>query len=82
MTIKISKVDKTTPLHCRPNVILGKSIGMESNYAKVETKFGIISAYISTNRFNKCTRKKYCLTYTREVTFSTVSLKKAVDHIN
>lgn len=55
---------------------------MESNYAKVETKFGIISAYISTNRFNKCTRKKYCLTYTREVTFSTVSLKKAVDHIN
>ena len=53
VTIKIDKVDKTTPLH--PNVILGKIINMENDYAKVVTTFGIISTYISTNRLNKCT---------------------------
>ena len=54
VTIKIDKVDKTTPLH--PNVLLGKIISMENDYAKVVTKFDVISTYISTNRLNKCTR--------------------------
>ena len=56
VTIKIDKVDKTTLLH--PNVILGKIINMENDYAKVVTTYGIISTYISTNRLNKCTRTK------------------------
>ena len=42
VTIKMNKVDKTTPLH--PNTILGKIIDLEENgnCAKVVTKFGKI----------------------------------------
>jgi len=76
VTIKIDKVDKTTPLH--PNVILGKIISMENDYAKVVTKFGVISTYISTNRLNKCTRKNITFEFSKEIPFSTVS-KKAID---
>ena len=68
VTIKISKVDKTTPLH--PNVILGKIVGMENNYAKVVTKFGIISTYNPQI-------EQILFDYTKEVPFSSVS-KKAV----
>lgn len=76
VTIKIDKVDKTTPLH--PNVILGKIICMENDYAKVVTKFGVISTYISTNRLNKCTRTNIVFDFSKEIPFSTVS-KKAID---
>ena len=68
VTIKISKVDKTTPLH--PNVILGKIVGMENNYAIVVTKFGIISTYNPQI-------EQILFDYTKEVPFSSVS-KKAV----
>ena len=76
VTIKIDKVDKTTPLH--PNVILGKIINMENDYAKVVTTFGIISTYISTNRLNKCTRTNVLFDYTKEIPFSTAS-KQAIN---
>ena len=74
--IKIDKVDKATPLH--PNVILGKILSMENDYAKVVTKFGVISTYISTNRLNKCTRTNIVFDFSKEIPFSTVS-KKAID---
>ena len=76
VTIKIDKVDKTTPLH--PNVILGKIINMENDYAKVVTTFGKISTYISTNRLNKCTRTNVLFDYTKEIPFSTAS-KQAIN---
>ena len=75
VTIKIDKVDKITPLH--PNVILGKIISMENDYAKVVTKFGVISTYISRNRLNKCTRTNIVFDFSKEIPFSTVS-KKAI----
>lgn len=50
VSIKIDKVDKTSPLH--PNVLLGKVTEVDDNYAKIVTKFGIISTYISTSRLN------------------------------
>ena len=75
VTIKIDKVDNTTPLH--PSVILGKLINMENDYAKVVTMFGIISTYISTNRLNKCTRTNVLFDYTKEIPFSTAS-KQAI----
>ena len=75
VTIKIDKVDNTTPLH--PSVILGKLINMENDYAKVVTMFGIISTYISTNRLNKCTRTNVLFDYTKEISFSTAS-KQAI----
>ena len=78
VTIKIDKVDKTTPLH--PNVILGKIINMENDYAKVVTTFGIISTYISTNRLNKCTRTNVLFDYTKEIPFSTASKQAINDH--
>ena len=74
--IKIDKVDKATPLH--PNVILGKILSMENDYAKVVTKFGVISTYICTNRLNKCTRTNIVFDFSKEIPFSTVS-KKAID---
>ena len=52
VSIKTDKVDKTSPLH--PNVLLGKVTEVVDNYAKIVTKFGIISTYISTSRLSKC----------------------------
>ena len=52
--IKIDEVDKFSPLH--PNVLLGKGMEVEKTYAKIVTKFGILSTYISTSRLNKCTQ--------------------------
>ena len=75
VAIKIDKVDKTTPLH--PNIILRKILSMENDYAKVVTKFGVISTYISTNRLNKCTRTNIVFDFSKEIPFSTVS-KKAI----
>ena len=44
VSIKIDKVDKMSPLH--PNVLLGKVPEVDNSYAKIITKFGIISTYI------------------------------------
>ena len=61
VTIKIDKVDKTTRPH--PNTILDKitiAIDLEEsgNCAKVVTKFGKKSPYVSRNRLNKCTKTR------------------------
>ena len=40
ISIKIDKVDEQSPLH--PNVLLGKVMELENNYAKIVTEFGII----------------------------------------
>ena len=56
VSIKIDKVDKTTPRH--PNTIPGKIIDLKENgnYAKVVAKVGKDSTYVTTNRLNKCTK--------------------------
>ena len=64
--IKIDKVDKSSPLH--PNVLLGKVTEVEDNYAKIVTKFGIISTYISTSRLSKCTQTSVNFDYTKQIT--------------
>ena len=68
VAIKINKVDKTSPLH--PNVLIGKVLQVENNYAKVVTRHGIISAFISTNRLNKCTATNNVFDYSKEISFS------------
>ena len=65
VTTKIDKVDKVTPFH--PNV--GKILSIENNYAKVVTKFGVIS----TNRLNKCTRTNILFDFSKEIPFSTTT---------
>ena len=68
ISIKIDKVDKQCPLH--PNVLLGKVTELENNYAKIVTKFGIISTYISTSRLNKYTQTNVTFDYTKHITIS------------
>ena len=68
VSIKIDKVDKTSPLH--PNVLLAKVTEVDDNYAKIVTKFGIISTYISISRLNKCTQTSVTFDYSKEITFS------------
>ena len=78
--IKIDKVDKSSLLH--QNVLLGKLTEVENNYAKVVTKFGIISTYISTyistSRLNKCTQTSVHFDYTKQIAFSS-ACKMAVN---
>ena len=68
VAIKIDRVDKSSPLH--PNVLIGKIITVENNYAKVVTKFGRLKTYISTNRLNKCTETNISFDFSKEITFS------------
>ena len=44
IAIKIDKVERTSSLH--PNVLIGKILHVENNYAKVVTSHGIISILI------------------------------------
>ena len=74
--IKIDKVDKSSLLH--QNVLLGKLTEVENNYAKVVTKFGIISTYISTSRLKKCTQTSVHFDYTKQIAFSS-ACKMAVN---
>ena len=73
--IKIDKVDKTSPLH--PNVLIGKIITVENDYAKIVTKFGRVNTYISTNRLNKCTATNINFDYSKEIAFSAACKKAA-----
>ena len=68
VSIKIDKVDKTSPLH--PNVLLGKITHVENDYAKIVTKFGKVKTLISTNRLNKCTATNIIFDYSKDITFS------------
>ena len=74
--IKIDKVDKSSPLH--PNVLLGKITEIEKNHAKIVTKFGIISTYISMSRLNNCTQTSVNFDYTKQISFSS-ACKMAVN---
>ena len=65
VSIKSDKVDKMSPLH--PNVLLGNVTLVENNYAKMGTKFGIISTHISRSRLNKCTQTRENFDYTGTV---------------
>ena len=73
--IKIDRVDKTSPLH--PNVLIGKIIEVENDYAKIVTKFRRLKTNISMNRLNKCTTTNINLDYTKEITFSAACRKVA-----
>ena len=67
--IKIGKVDKTSPLD--PNLLLGKVTEVENKYyAKIETKFRIISTYIPTIQLNNHTQTGVNFDYTKQITFS------------
>ena len=76
VSIRIDKVDKTSPLH--PNVLLGKVTEVDGNYAKIVTKCGIFSTYISTSRLKKCTQTSVTFNYSKEITFS-AACKMAVN---
>ena len=50
--VKTDKVDKNTALHT--NVLFGKGVQMENVYARIVTKFGLITTFISPSRLTKC----------------------------
>lgn len=68
VSIKIDKVDKTTPLH--PNLLLAKITTIENGYAKIVTQFGKIKGYIATSRLEACTATGVTLCYEKEISFS------------
>ena len=68
VSTEINKVDETSPLH--PNLLLGRVTEVEDNYAKIVTKFGIISKYISTTVLNKCPQTRVNFHHTKQITFS------------
>lgn len=53
VSLKIDRVDKTSPLHS--NLLLGKIEEIVNTYARVVTKFGRINALISPTYLNPCT---------------------------
>ena len=73
VSIKINRVDKTTPLH--PNLLLGKITVFQNTYAKVVTQFGVISTLIVSTRFDSCTATNVKLDYTKELSFSAACTK-------
>ena len=50
--VKTDKVDKNTALHT--NVLFGKRVQMENVYARIVTKVGLITTFISPSRLTKC----------------------------
>ena len=50
--VKTDKVDKSTALHT--NVLFGKRVQMENVYARIVTKVGLITTFISPSRLTKC----------------------------
>ena len=77
VSIKIDRVDKTSPLHS--NLLLGKVEEIVNTYARVVTKFGRINTLISPTRLYPCTAttQNIELDYTTELTFS-AACKKAM----
>ena len=49
--VKTDKVDKNTALHT--NVLFGKRVQMENVYARIVTKFGLITTF-PPSRLTKC----------------------------
>ena len=75
VSIKIDPVDKT-PFH--PNVLMGKIVAFENEYAKVACKFGLISTLISPARLVKCQATNMQICEDKEITF-TKACKMAID---
>ena len=74
--VKIDRIDKTTALH--PNVLFGKIAEMENTYARIATKFGLITTLISPSRLTKCWRPNIAFETTKEITF-TAACKMAME---
>ena len=74
--VEIDKVDKSTPLH--PNVLFGKIMEIENTYAKLSTKFGIITTLISPSRLTKCSKPNIKFNSIKETTF-TAACKMAIE---
>lgn len=70
VSLKISKVDKT-PLH--PNVLLGQIIELEKDYARIVTKFGVISTYISQSRLTKTRKPNITFDSSKQITLTAAS---------
>ena len=77
VSIKIDRVDKTSPLHS--NLLLAKVEEIVNTYARVVTKFGRINTLISPTQLYPCTAptQNIELDYTTELTFS-AACKKAM----
>ena len=50
--VKTDNADKSTALHT--NVLFGKRVQMENVYARIVTKVGLITTFISPSRLTKC----------------------------
>ena len=68
VAIKIDRVDKTSPIH--PNMLLGKIMEIDNEYAKVVTPLGIIKGFIAPSRLNPCTSTNVTLDYSKEISFT------------
>ena len=77
VSIKIDRVDKTSPLHS--NLLLGKIEEVVNSYVRVVTKYGRINTLILPTRLYPCTAstQNIELNYTTELSFS-AACKKAV----
>ena len=75
VSVKIDRVDKTSPLHS--NLLLAKIEAIENSYARVVTKFGRINTLISPTRLYPCTAssKNIELNYDTELSFSAACKK-------
>lgn len=73
VSIKIDKVDKTTPFH--PNLRLAKITTIENGYPQVVTQFGKIKGYIhvAISRLEACTATGVTLCYEKDISFSAAS---------
>lgn len=74
--VKIDKIDKSTALH--PNVLFGKIVEMENTYARIATRFGLITTLISPSRLTKCSSPNIVFETTKEITF-TAACKMAME---
>lgn len=74
--IKIDKIDKSTALH--PNVLFGKIVEMENTYARIATKFGLITTLISPSRLTKCSSPNIVFETTKEIML-TAACKMAME---
>ena len=77
VSIKIDRVDKTSPHHS--NLLLGKIEEIVNTYARVVTKFGRVNTLISPTHLYPCivTSQNIELDYTTEQSFS-AACKKAI----
>ena len=78
-SIKIDRVDKSSPLH--PYLLLGKMMSFEDAYACVVTKFGIIKSLISLSRLYRCSATNVEFNYADKLSYSAACIRKRMMHI-